>query len=83
MSVCLSVCLCTQCIQELLEVIRKTTDPMEMELQMIVSCHMGAGNPTWILHMSSQGSYPQNNTQAFSSECVFVPSTFFDLLYFV
>ena len=33
------------------------TDPLEMELQMVLSHHMSAGNPAWVLRWSSECSF--------------------------
>ena len=30
------------------------SDPLELELQIVVSCHVGAGNSTWVFWKSSQ-----------------------------
>lgn len=41
MSVCLYVCMCTRGY--------KVLDPLELELQMIESYHVGIRNQTWVL----------------------------------
>lgn len=35
---------------------KSASDLLELELQMVVSCHVGAGNQTWVPQKSSQGS---------------------------
>jgi hypothetical protein len=44
--------MCIICIQGSEEVL----DPQELELQMVVSCHVGAGNKIWVLCKSSKCS---------------------------
>jgi hypothetical protein len=29
--------------------LERILDPLELELEMVVSCHLGAGNGTWVL----------------------------------
>ena len=43
---------CAMCI--LLE--KRVLDPLELELQMVVNHHVGAGNVTWVLSKSSKFS---------------------------
>lgn len=45
---CKYVCLCTTCMSGA-HGGQKVSDPLELESQMLVSCHMGSGNGTWIL----------------------------------
>ena len=35
---------------------KRVTDPLELELQTVLSCHMGSGNWTLVLRKNSQGS---------------------------
>ena len=35
---------------------KRTSDPLELELQMFVSCHVGAGNEIWFICKGSQCS---------------------------
>lgn len=37
---------------------RKVSDPLEIELQMVVSCHVSAQNQIWLLYWISQLSQP-------------------------
>jgi hypothetical protein len=55
-SVCLSVCLyvcmyvmCTMCMLGGHGGQQRASDPLELELGMIVSCHVDAGNLNWVL----------------------------------
>ncbi|CAO2579474.1 hypothetical protein LEMLEM_LOCUS1012 [Lemmus lemmus] len=34
----------------------KVSDPLKLDLQTVVSCHVGAGNRTWVLWKSCQCS---------------------------
>jgi hypothetical protein len=45
---CLHVCLCIT-VMQCLEKQEKGVVPLESELQMVVSHHVGAGNQTWVL----------------------------------
>jgi hypothetical protein len=46
---CLHVCMCSRCVQCLRRVEQAILDPLEVELQMIVSCHVGSRKWTWVL----------------------------------
>lgn len=35
---------------------KRAADPLELELEMVVSRHVGDGDPTWMVWESSQGS---------------------------
>lgn len=39
----------------------RASDPLELEFQVVVSCHLGAGNRTWVLCKSSHLSSPSTN----------------------
>lgn len=41
---CLYVCLCTTCMPVACESQKRVSDPLELELQVIMSCHVGAEN---------------------------------------
>lgn len=41
---CLHVCLCIMCMPGAHKSQKKALDPLPLELQKIVSCHVGAGN---------------------------------------
>jgi hypothetical protein len=34
--------------------LKKVLDPLELELSTVVSCHVGAGNQTWVLCKSTR-----------------------------
>ena len=53
---CLCVCLCASCLPSTVGDQKRMSDPLELALQMVVSSHVGAGNPTQILWKSSQCS---------------------------
>jgi hypothetical protein len=40
-----SVCLCAECMPSARGSQKRVSDPLEPELQMAVSCHVGPGNP--------------------------------------
>ena len=44
--VCIYVCIPHVCVEPACGVQRGELDPLELELQMVVSCHVGAGNQT-------------------------------------
>lgn len=54
--ICLYVCLYTVCMLSACGGQKRTSDPLEPELQMVVTHHVGAGNQTWDLWKSSQSS---------------------------
>ena len=41
---CLYACLCTLCVPDACGGQKKVSDLLDLELQMIVSCHVGAGS---------------------------------------
>lgn len=41
---CLYVCLCTICVSSALRGQKRALDPLELELEVVGSCHMGARN---------------------------------------
>jgi len=52
MSVCMHVCVCVHtcaCEYSPLSGQKKMWGSLELELQMLVICHVGAGNQTWVL----------------------------------
>ena len=53
---CRYVCMCPMHMFGGLRGQKKAWDSLELELQMLVSCHVGAGNQTWILWKNSQCS---------------------------
>lgn len=55
MSVCLDVYLCTLCLSGAQD-IQREMDFLGLEIHLVMSFHMGAGNPTCILWKSSQFS---------------------------
>lgn len=51
---CLPGCLCTMCVPGVSGGQKQALDPLELELQMFVNCHVDARNQTWVLRKSSQ-----------------------------
>jgi hypothetical protein len=51
----LPVCLRTMCVTSACRG-QKVLEHLELELQILVSHHVGAGNQTWVLCQSSKGS---------------------------
>lgn len=45
-TVCLYVCLCSTCMPERQ---KRALDPLDLDLKMSVSCHVGAGNGAKVL----------------------------------
>lgn len=43
---CLNVCLCTMCIPGAFDHRKRVSDPLEMKLQSVVNCLVGAGKQT-------------------------------------
>ena len=43
---CLQACMCTVCMSVALKGQEGVLEPLELELQAVVSHHVGAGNPT-------------------------------------
>lgn len=52
--ICICVCMCTNCAPGALRGQRGTLDPLELELQTIMDCYVGTGNPNWILCKSNK-----------------------------
>lgn len=46
---CLHVCVCTMGMSDAHGGEQRALALLELDLQMVVSCHVGAGNRTWIL----------------------------------
>jgi hypothetical protein len=53
---CLYVCIHTTCMSGACGGQKQKPGPLEMELQMIVSHHVGARNQTWVLSKSNKCS---------------------------
>lgn len=53
---CLSVCVyvCAPCMYLVPRSQKRAKDPLELELEIVVSCHLGAVNQTWILSVISK-----------------------------
>ena len=47
--ICVHICLCTSCVFGACGGQKRALDALELELQMVVSHHMGAGNQTQVL----------------------------------
>lgn len=50
------VCLCTLCVPSALRGQEKVSDPLELELEVVVSCQLGGGIRTRILRSSRYSS---------------------------
>ena len=48
-------CMCTCCPQRVL-------DTLELELQLVMSHHVGAGKQAWVLYKSSRYSLPESSS---------------------
>ena len=53
---CIHVSICTMCMPDTHVVQKRVKGPLELELGIIVSCHVGAGNRTQVLCKKSQCS---------------------------
>lgn len=51
---CLCACLCTTFMSGASRGQKRTSDPLELELQIPVNCHVGARNRTWVFCKSNQ-----------------------------
>lgn len=49
MSVCLCICLCTTYVLEVCRGQKSVSEPLELELEMVASHHVGARKRTWVL----------------------------------
>ena len=47
--VCMCVCVCTMCVLDASRGQKRASDALELEAQMVGSCHVDTGNGTWIL----------------------------------
>jgi hypothetical protein len=50
--------MCTPCVLSALGGQREASDLLELELQMVVSDHVGAGNQTWVFYENLSTSEP-------------------------
>lgn len=50
---------------------KKASDTLELELQIVMSCYVGAVNQTWVLCKSSKGSYPLSHLASASHLILF------------
>jgi hypothetical protein len=46
---CLHVCLCIMFVSGVHRGQKRVSDLLELELEIVASCHVGAGNQTWAL----------------------------------
>lgn len=53
---CLCVCLHTACVSRICGAQKRAADPLELELQVVVSCHEDAKNQTQVLWKNIQCS---------------------------
>lgn len=53
---CLHVCLSTACVPGVLQSKKGVSEPLTLELEVPVSCHVGAGNETQVLWKNSHCS---------------------------
>lgn len=56
MSVFACVCICAVYMLDVLEGQKRASNTSESELQMLVRCHVGAGNQVWLLCKNSKCS---------------------------
>lgn len=52
--ICVCMCLYTTCVLGAYGGQKKASDPLELELQMKKSYHVGCGNLTWVLYKSGK-----------------------------
>ena len=50
------VCICTMCMPGVLRDQKRELNHLKLELQMVVSCYVDAGNQTWVFCKSSKCS---------------------------
>lgn len=62
---CLHACLCTVCMIGAQECQKRVWDPQELELQMLVSLHVGVGNQTLVLWKNEQLLTTKSSLQLF------------------
>lgn len=53
---CLKVYICITCVPGTIRDQKTVLEPLELELLMVVSCHAGARNRTWVLRKNKKCS---------------------------
>lgn len=60
-------CLCTLCMPIAHRSQKRASDPLKLELQVAVRCHVSAENQTWVLKRRSQCSQPLGHLSSLSA----------------